>query len=197
MRTTGHKTRTAAAALFLFLTMTQAGAASEASPQQTAAPHPRRLGDLAILIHLKAADEDRREGTIVITNDTVVRHDEKGMLSVAGAATTEIEPGVDEVDRREVDKQRQKWRKKVDSQRQRIARTEHEIVILEGKIKALSNAAFDAGHSSRKAINAWARLESEKSKLANLTARLKQEKQTMNGIIREARRDGAQPGWFR
>jgi hypothetical protein len=164
-----------------------AGPAASTDPTPTPTPRPRTLSDFArstVLVRVPSASE----GGIVITGDNLDELGRDASLSVAGAPGPEPPGRADPVDG--VDpKLRQRWRQKVLAQSSRIA-------ALEAK-RAAAEAAIDRLERGRLDARALDRIEKAEGRLAMIDADLRRAKRELSRIVREARKQGAQPGWFR
>jgi septal ring factor EnvC (AmiA/AmiB activator) len=155
------------------------------------------LGEYARGRALAPSELTASNGSIVITNKTVERLGDLGSLT-SGLYT--LRPVDRPVIRREADdaqtlaKRQAHWRKLVDAQRDNIVKTETELALLDAKIDSLEEAAF---HGGRGAARIWARHDEAKQQRTIVERRLDREKAKLAAIVRQARRVGAQPGWFR
>ena len=84
---------------------------------------------------------------------------------------------------------RDRWRKKVLSQRRIIAELEERRHTVEAEIDRLERGKLDA-----KTLD---RIEKSEAKLRTVEVEIKNENAQLSRIVRQARKDGAQPGWFR
>jgi septal ring factor EnvC (AmiA/AmiB activator) len=127
----------------------------------------------------------------------VDRLGDRGMLTTCAPgrqASGESAIGAAPISGRPDAKRRSYWRKRVDKQRDRIADVEEELALLDAKIDALEDRAFQ---SSRNAAKLWAQADEQRERRRVVEDRLKRERSKLSAIIREARQEGAQPGWFR
>jgi exonuclease VII small subunit len=154
----------------------------EPSPRPT--PRPGTLAALAA------------ERTLTRTGDSpsIVITDENLASLGAGAAFTRVESPVAEFIEvaapEGVDpKTRDHWRNKVLAQSEAIARLETKKSAIEDQIDRLERGRLDA--------RALDRIEKAEAKLRAAEAEIERAKQKLSRIVREARKDGAQPGWFR
>jgi len=174
--------------------MTTGAAAAEPEATPTPVPADSRLGDVAHLMTLDAASLDHEGGSPVITNDTVNRLADRGVLTIGPplqhAPTLELATGTVSQT-----KLREKWRRRVFSQRSRIAGVEAELAGLDAKIDALEDTALAASTKSK--MKVWIRIDEARKQREIVKRRLGDERSKLATIIREARKEGAQPGWFR
>jgi hypothetical protein len=199
MLSTGHPTTFRIAGLVLFA----AGSFLEAAdPTPTTSPTPaavRRelhLGEYADRATLERDGTTPPEGAVVITNETVGRLGEGGHLTIctpdprptagsswSGSTATPVPTAV-----------RNRWRRRVEAQNQRIVEAERELARIDARIEALEDAAFDGGS---RAYRLWARLDEARARRRIAEVALRRERTKLSSIMRDARKEGAQPGWFR
>jgi septal ring factor EnvC (AmiA/AmiB activator) len=140
---------------------------------------------------------EQSDGSMVITNDTVERLGELGVLTSGSYEVGSAEPSANRrgaTDSKTEAKRRTRWRRKVDEQRAQIAKVETELARVDAKIDSLEDAAFAGG---RGAARIWARVEEAKRIRTIVESQLERERAKLAAIVREARKNGAQPGWFR
>jgi hypothetical protein len=109
------------------------------------------------------------------------------VLSVAGSPLAE--PGHPDPDSTVDPKVRQRWRSRVLTQSARIATLEARRADVEAEIDRLERGSLDARTLDR--------IEKAEAKLARVDADIRREKAELSRMVREARKQGAQPGWFR
>jgi len=157
----------------------------------------KRLGEYAHRMCLDRAALGEPGGVVVITNDTVGRIKGRGLLTSGrlAARSTASETAHRSSTKPQRDgKLRDHWRKLVDEEREKVARTQTELALLDVKIDSLEDAAFDSGPG---AVRIWAKYEEARQRRRIIAHRLKRERAKLAEVVREARRYGAQPGWFR
>jgi hypothetical protein len=167
------------------------------TPSTTAPPGERHISEYADRVELDRSLLDDTNGAVEITNDTVRKLEEHGLLTTAspiggtaaGAART-TSPAPVQVD----PKRRTYWRARVLSQAKLVDKCTGEIARLDAKIDSLEDAAFDSGTRGAKQ---WARVDETKRLRAIAETRCRRERAALSNIVREARKEGAQPGWFR
>jgi len=86
-------------------------------------------------------------------------------------------------------KTREKWRRKVLAQSRTIAQLKVKRATGETEINRLERGRLDAGTLDR-----IARAE---AKLDAIDQEIRRKKAELSQVVREARKEGAQPGWFR
>ncbi len=150
-------------------------------------PKPGTLAAIASSRSLKRAPELDASAVIVITDGNL---DELGRGAVLTLMSSTIaDPLPAETEHRTDPKTREKWRKKVLVQGSAIARLEARRVDAEAELERLERGKLDG-----KALDRIAKAE---AKLRAIDAEIRSEKVRLSTIIRDARKEGAQPGWFR
>jgi hypothetical protein len=185
-----------------------------ATPTPTPTPRPigpmvyggtQRLGDIAWQIKLDRSaiedeDEDEDEdgeATIVLTNESIKQLGGQRMLtSGSGSSTTTAPVDPEQLSQRAAqrEKVRKHWRKLYDAQLERVRKVEGELAIIDVKIASLADRT---GGSGSKEVTARARLAEARQKRRTIAERLRREQDRLQSIISQARRQGAEPGWFR
>jgi len=163
------------------------GAASVAAPtgnepSPTPTPRPRALGD----IKLKGVDGSTEKGRVVISDANLADLADRGSVSVVGMTTHETTPKPRKTPSRSV---RERWRKKVHDQKAVIVALERKRLRVEAQIDLIEDARVTA--------RTLARLHTAQIELRSVEDRIRTEKADLGRLIREARRHGAEPGWFR
>ncbi len=152
-------------------------------PQPTPTPRPGTLAALAKSTSLT------RDGTtpIVITDDNLAELSNGAVVTIMTTAACEpAEPTtVDRID----PKRRGQWRKKVLAQGKRIATLQKKRASVEHTINRIESGRLDSG--------ALDRIAKAKAELREIDDAIRHEKRELSKIVREARKEGAQPGWFR
>jgi hypothetical protein len=195
-----HPNNLAAAAVVIVLVaaMTVAGETeAKPTPSTEDMTGERLLGEYAGRICLDRSVLEESDGMILITNDTVGRISGQGRLTsghLADRATNSTTGVSRKSNSGNGAKLRSHWRKLVDDERQKIADTQTELALLDSKIDSLEDAAFDGGPG---AVRIWAKYEEARQRRRLIEHRLKRQRAKLAEVVREARRQGAQPGWFR
>ena len=166
--------------------LTGAAFASADTPPSTPTPPPRS-GTLAAYASSITLDRGPGEDPVLITTDNLRTLGEGGVLTTASMPAVEpntIHPTA------EVDpKIRERWRRKVHGQSEVIARLQSKRSAVEADIDQIERGKLDG--------RALDRLAKTETKLRAIDAEIKNEKAQLSRIVRQARKDGAQPGWFR
>lgn len=88
----------------------------------------------------------------------------------------------------------EEWRAKVLRQKDQVARIQGDILLLDAQIEAIkASAAHGRDGSARRQAKVLEAL----GRRAVLTRQLERERARLGALIRHAREQGAQPGWFR
>jgi len=160
--------------------------ASADTPPATSTPPPKS-GTLAAYASSITLDRGPGEDPVLITTDNLRTLGEGGLITTAARPAVgpfEVEPTA------EVDpKVRERWRKKVLAQRRTITNLQAQRRAVEEEIERIERGSLDS--------RALDRLTMTETKLRRVDAEISQEKQALSRIVRDARKEGAQPGWFR
>jgi len=157
-------------------------------PRPTATP---KAGTLAAYASATSLDRSSFAGgevtPIVITGDNLSELGEGGVF-------TEVTTPAAELVRVELPasadaKTRDRWRKKVLAQRAVIERLEDRRTAVESEIRRIERGRLDS--------RALDRIEKAEARLRTIDAQIRRAMFELSSIVREARKDGAQPGWFR
>ena len=157
------------------------------TPPPSPTPKSGTLAALAGDRSLKRASGVDVDTPIVITDDNLARLADGAVITLMTstiAEVSEIDP-VDEPDQ----KTREKWRKRVLAQSAVIAKLEARRSAIGAEIGRLERGRLDARTLDR--------IERAEAKLRVADDDLEREKANLSKLIRAARREGAQPGWFR
>jgi len=150
-------------------------------------PKPGTLAAIASSRSLNRAPELDQKGVIVITDENL-EHLGKG-AALTLMTSTIADPSATEADHRADPKTREKWRKKVLAQSSVISRIEARRADGEAELNRLERGKLDGRTLDR--------IAKAESKLRAIDAEIRAEKAQLSTIIRQARKEGAQPGWFR
>lgn len=160
------------------------GTAEPPPPKPT--PKPGTLAELATTRSLNRSGGTGDMATILITNSNLDELGEGSALTVmtstiaetASLEPTEVSP-----------KTREKWRRKVLAQSAAIAKLEARRDQAKADLDRLERGRLDG--------RALDRIAKAEAKVDAVEAEIKRAKAQLTRIIREARKEGAQPGWFR
>jgi len=156
-----------------------------AEPVASATPEPGTLAAYAKTTTLKCTTLRDENGRLTLTNAKLAELGAQGTIILGAAtvaATTPIkgEPGA---------AVRTKWRKAYFRQRDTITALERRRALLEVEIDHIEDGRLD--------VRGLARLERAEAKLRLLEEEIRDERKELARIVREARRHGAEPDWFR
>ena len=157
------------------------------SPPQKPTPRPGTLAALANTRLLNRAPVIDGTDVILITNENLNVLGQGAALTImtstiAETANFEMEDPVDP-------KIREKWQRKVLAQSGVIAKLEARRDDADAELNRLEQGKLDS-----RTLDQIAKAE---IKLRTIEKEIRQEKLTLSKIVREARKEGAQPGWFR
>lgn len=160
--------------------------AAAAEPVAKATPEPGTLAAYAHRTTLNCSALRDESGHLTLTNAMLAELSAQGTIVLGAravaAAKTPIKGGPSAA-------VRTKWRKAYFKQRDAITALERRRALLEVEIDHIENGRLD--------VRGLARLERAEAKLRLLDAEIRDERNELARIVREARRHGAQPGWFR
>jgi len=157
------------------------------APSPTPTPRPETLSDYARHNSLKTSGVADATGRVVISTATLAEIAEGGRITVGGTAVsgrnlgpTPSSPSASE---------RTRWRAAHNRQTQVIVGLERRRALLEIEIDHIGNQSLT--------IKTMARLQRAEAKMRQLEDEISAERAELARIVREARRHGAEPGWFR
>ncbi len=150
-------------------------------------PKPGTLAAVASSRSLIRAPELDETGVIVITDDNLAQLGRGAALTLM--TSTIAGPPPVETDHRADPKTREKWRKRVLAQSSVIARIQARRFDAEAELNRLERGRLDG--------QALDRIAKAERNLQTIDAEIINEKKQLSTIIRQARKEGAEPGWFR
>jgi len=150
-------------------------------------PRPGTLGAYAKTLTLNRSVLGNRDGRVILTNDNITALAPDGSITLgtvtlAGPKNSTTSGGAD-------DAERSRWQAAHHRQRQVITGLERRRSQLETEIDQIEDLGLTA--------KTMARLDRTKSKLRHLDNEIAAERSELARIVRDARRRGAEPGWFR
>lgn len=180
------------------------------TPTPTPVPTPRTRGsvkslaEIASKIRLKRPTPRTGEesGAVTITDENLVDLAQDRQLtqvsdsSAPGDAEAAPE-GVDTGEGEAQEKKREYWRNRFRAQKKAIADLERRIEQLDEEIPRLWNQFYAWDDPAYRDSVIKPELDRKLQERQELVQRLPKERAKLDEIFREARRDGAQPGWFR
>lgn len=191
----------------LALVGTMARAAGEATPT----PTPGRAGsqsltDVAKDKHLKGDAGGTSSGSIVITNENLDDYASRGGLTEAKPGTqtkvgrgVHAGPGVKVVDPKtlQIEERMHYWQQKYRQQLERIATIKRQIETLDYEIPGLWRDFYAWDDPAYRDSVIKPKIDAALHRRDELEAQLRQEEPKLEQIKTDARKDGAEPGWFR
>jgi hypothetical protein len=157
------------------------------SPPPSPTPRTDTLAAIAGDRPLRRAPGVAGGAPIVITDDNLSLLADGAVITLMTSTIAELSEAevVDEPD----PKTRERWRKTVLAQSAVIARLEARRRSVESAIDRLERGRLDTGTLDR--------IARQEERLVAVDRELQRERATLSRIVRAARKEGAQPGWFR
>jgi len=156
-------------------------------PAPIPTPKPGTLAAFAQSRSLNRVSGPDANGNIVITDENLDQLGHDAPLTVM--TSTIADPSVVVIDQAVDPRAREKWRRKVLTQSNVIAKLEARRAATEAELNRLERGKLDG--------RALDRIAKAEIKLRAIDAEIRREKAMLSSIVRDARREGAQPGWFR
>ena len=156
-------------------------------PSPTPTPQPGTLADYARRNSLKTSGVADVTGRVIISTETLAEIAGNGTISIAGTSASEknISPTPSSPNA----SVRARWRAAHNKQKQVITGLERRRSQLEIEIDHIGDQSLT--------IKTMARLQRAEAKLRQLEDEISAERTELARIVRDARRHGAEPGWFR
>ncbi|MCK5438304.1 MAG: hypothetical protein KAI97_00090 [Gemmatimonadetes bacterium] len=171
-------------AIFVISVLAAVSLVASESPTPTPAPRPGSLAAYASRLTLNRSRAGDGTDRLMITNDNLEVFAAGGAMTL-GSAPTNGAASAKQPDTAE----RARWRKAYHEQRKVIAGLERRRTLLEVEIDRIEDGQLTAKN--------LARLDHAETKARVLDEEIKRERGELGRIVREARRHGAEPGWFR
>ncbi len=175
------------------------------TPAPTATPRPRTLGDLARQMRLRHPAGTGQ--TLTITNENLpALAAEGGITTVTSSpATAATAPGLQSggaggasaAPGKEGTTPREAWRKRYSDQQEKVADMEKRKQELDSEIPALWNKFYAWDDPAYRDGVIKPKLDAAIRERDQLDGQLAEERGKLPEILDEARRAGAEPGWFR
>ena len=184
------KALTTLAVLCLGLALAAEEPAATPTPVPTPTPRPRTLEDAAAGITLDRSGSDDG-GEIVISNHNLDKMADGGLVTGCELRGGTRAPGRGAVRSDDGDEAERKlrWQQRYRKQEEAIRKLREKQAVLEAEIRVLERASGRRRDPLR--------LERARARLEQLGDRIALEERRLAELVRAARRDGAQPGWFR
>jgi septal ring factor EnvC (AmiA/AmiB activator) len=152
-------------------------------PRPTPTPRPGTLAALAQSTSLT----HETSTPVVITNDNLTELAVGAVVTVMSSTAAEPSPAVPS--KSTSSGRREQWRRRVLAQHRRIAGLEEKRSAVEAEIDRLERGRLDARTLDR--------IAKAEAKNATIEDEIRREERVLSQLVREARKEGAQPGWFR
>ena len=194
------------ALIAIFVLVGTVGVAAEPSPTPTPRPAGgQSLADIAKDKKLKGDTTGSESGSIVITNENLSDYASKGGLTTAkpggNPATHGVHAGTNvriiDSETSEENKRKHYWQQRYLQQLERIAAIKRQIEGLDSEIPALWNDFYSRDDPAYRDGVIKPKLDRSLERRESLSAMLKDEEPKLAQIKEEARKDGAEPGWWR
>jgi len=190
--------------------LVMSGTVAMAADKPTPTPTPRAAGgqtlnEVAKDKKLKGDTAAASSGSIVITNENLSDYASKGGLTTANPGKNQGTRGVHagtnvsviDSETSEENKRKHYWQQKYMQQLDRIASIKSQIKDLDLEIPALWNEFFARDDPMYRDGVIKPKIDRSLQRREELTTLLQQEEPKPATIKEEARRDGAEPGWWR
>ncbi len=156
-------------------------------PSAAPTPQPGTLASVASTRSLTRGPGADVSTPIIITDDNLAELADGAVVTIVSSTVAEfteftVEPEVDP-------KTRERWRKRVLAQSKVLARAEEKRDAVVTEIDRLGRGRLDSRTLDR--------IAKAEVKLRAADDEIKRAKAELSKIVRDARKEGAQPGWFR
>jgi hypothetical protein len=168
--------------------------ARAAAPLPTPTPSPRSLAQLAARVELDRSTLGDGGGPIVISNDNLGDLAAAGRLTTAPVVESTPAPAAQTRSPRDEAALRERWRTAYRRQQEQVITLEEQLARLDLDLAAALEAERSRPPGRARRPDRTPVLRQSREALA---ARLERERSELRRIVREARADGAKPGWFR
>lgn len=179
--------RPAVCALAVAASVASSLAAPTDEPTPSPTPRPGTLAAYASRTSLDRRAVDGETGRVIITSENLAELAEGGAMTV-GAPTKGPPVPIGQRGGAEAG-ERGRWRGRYMKQSEVIAKLKRRRAGIEAEIDRINRESLSAQN--------LARLDRAREKLRLLDQEIRRERTELAKIVREARRHGAQPGWFR
>jgi hypothetical protein len=178
------RSKTSRQAVCVISVLAAAALVAAENPTPTPAPRPGTLAAYASRVTLNRSRAGDGVDRLMITNNNLEVFAAGGAVTLGSVSTHSSAPAT-QPDAAE----RARWRKAYHKQRGVIAGLERRRNLLEVEIDHIEDGQLTAKN--------LARLDHAEAKARVLDGEIRRERGELSRIVREARRHGAEPGWFR
>lgn len=169
---------------FFVVTAAIASTSAAEAPAPTRKPRPRTLAEYAQRVQLEAPHGYGNRGCIVINTALLAEIARHGTL-IPGSVEISTDTPRSEASAED----RARWRKRYFDQRRAVEKLEQR--------RARVASDLDRLESGRLTAAVMARIDRTEAELETLDAEIRTARAELGRIVRDARRHGAEPGWFR
>jgi hypothetical protein len=180
-------------------------AADPPTPTPTKTPRPAggtSLNEMAKDTELKGGEKGK---SIVITNENLAEYAEKGSVTATESDTPNRRPVRDPLkvemvapsDPEHSDERRRFWQSQYKSQIELVGSLRYQITVLDGEIPGLWRDFYSWDDPMYRDGVIKPKLDAATERRAKLEKDLVEAEAKLSQIKSDARRDGAEPGWFR
>lgn len=180
-------------------------AADPPTPTPTTTPRPAggtSLNEMAKDTELKGGEKGK---TIVITNENLSEYAEKGSVTAPSQDQPKRRPARDPLkvdmvqpsDPQHTDERRRFWQNQYKSQIELVASIRYQIIVLDGEIPGLWRDFYAWDDPMYRDGVIKPKLDAATERRAKMEKDLVAAEAKLSQIKSDARKDGAEPGWFR
>jgi hypothetical protein len=179
--------RVAAIVAIVAITVSLSSATGSGTDQPQPTPRPGTLGAYARTVTLDRSALGDQTGRLVLTNGKVERIGDGASITLGSVETAKRV--VSKPSKAADSAARERWRSAHQKQRRVIADLERRLSLIEIEIDHIED--------QRLTPKTLARLDRAESKRRHLEQEIARAREALARIVRDARREGAEPGWFR
>ncbi len=176
----------AAVVVVLSFALCSSGADPVSSPAPTPTPRPGTLAAYAQQVTLDRSHTSAPGEPLLVTTQDLAEIGAGGALSVGNAPSAIADPGPIPTPDPAV---RERWRRRYAAKSAVVHRLEARRAALQDDIRRLEGGRLTA--------RSLARIDQTRSELASLEKELRSAREGLAVVVRAARKEGAEPGWFR
>jgi hypothetical protein len=147
-------------------------------------------------VKLDPSASDPESGEILISNANLAELAARGSLATVSGTVQAGHEGCQQDVADDVSKRRQEWRKRYRKQQERLIAASDKLAEIVASLGALRR--FGGSGSSARAVASYLKKVEELAARKRLAeGRVDRERAELENIVNQARREGAEPGWFR